>query len=105
MLRDNGVRLLVDVRTVPRSRTNPQHNREALAAELPRHGISYLYLGKELGGLRKADKSSELNAGWDNASFRGWVGHSRSGWGVRAGVVVCVCLLCGWEGGGGGGGR
>ncbi|GAB4816324.1 hypothetical protein N2152v2_003370 [Parachlorella kessleri] len=72
MLKQNGVALLADVRTVPRSRTNPQFNTEALAQQLPAvHGLAYCWLGRELGGLRKADKSSQLNAGWDNASFRG----------------------------------
>lgn len=55
LLREAGVKLLVDVRTVPRSRTNPQFNTEALAAELPRdHGVAYEWLGRGLGGLRWA---------------------------------------------------
>eukprot|EP00887_Chlorella_sp_A99_P006451 scaffold3.g6451.t1 len=51
LLKERGVRLLVDVRTVPRSRTNPQFNKDELPAELEaRHGLAYEWLGKELGG-------------------------------------------------------
>ena len=72
MLKQNGVATLVDVRTIPKSRTNPQFNKDTLEDELPsQHGLQYVWMGKELGGLRKRDKSSELNAGWHNASFRG----------------------------------
>jgi uncharacterized protein (DUF488 family) len=72
MLKQNGVRLLVDVRTAPGSRKNPQFNKDHLSEVLPSQlGLRYLWLGKELGGLRKAVKGSEANAGWDNASFRG----------------------------------
>lgn len=47
---DNGIELLVDVRTAPYSRYNAQFNRESLEAALVRHGIEYAYAGKYLGG-------------------------------------------------------
>jgi uncharacterized protein (DUF488 family) len=69
-LRSFGVRLLVDVRTIPRSRHVPQFNREALGRRLPRRGIRYAHL-KTLGGLRKPRPDSR-NTAWRNASFRGF---------------------------------
>jgi uncharacterized protein (DUF488 family) len=69
-LRTCGVRLLVDIRTIPRSRHTPQFNREALARRLPRRGIRYTHLGA-LGGLRKPRPDSR-NTAWRNASFRGF---------------------------------
>lgn len=50
LLDDNGIELLVDVRTAPYSRYNAQFNRESLEAALVRHGIEYAYAGKYLGG-------------------------------------------------------
>jgi uncharacterized protein (DUF488 family) len=70
MLRAHGVEVLVDVRTVPRSRYNPQFNRETLPAELAAAGIDYLHM-PGLGGLRKPRKDS-VNLGWRNESFRGY---------------------------------
>ena len=70
LLTDHQVKLLVDVRTVPRSRHNPQFNRDALPDTLAAAGIGYLHLG-ELGGLRKPRKDSR-NTGWRNLSFRGY---------------------------------
>lgn len=69
-LRSFGVRLLVDIRTVPRSRHTPQFNREALTLDLPTRGIRYIHLGA-LGGLRKPRPDSQ-NTGWRNAGFRGF---------------------------------
>jgi uncharacterized protein (DUF488 family) len=70
VLRTHGIERVVDVRTVPRSRHNPQFNRENLASELPKAGISYVHL-KELGGLRHPRRDS-VNLGWKNAGFRGF---------------------------------
>ena len=70
LLREYEVQHLVDVRTVPRSRRNPQFNQETLAEELPRQGIGYTHL-PELGGLRKP-RSDSINTGWRNDSFRGY---------------------------------
>ncbi len=70
LLRGHGVELLVDVRTVPRSRRNPQYEGAALAASLEQAGIGYVHLGT-LGGLRKPRPDSP-NGGWRNDSFRGY---------------------------------
>jgi uncharacterized protein (DUF488 family) len=70
LLRAHDVKRIVDVRSIPRSRHNPQFNRETLAARLRAAGIGYVYLRK-LGGLRHARRDS-LNLGWRNASFRGY---------------------------------
>jgi uncharacterized protein (DUF488 family) len=70
LLTENGVTCLVDVRTVPRSRTNPQFNRDTLPDALRAAGIDYLHL-PGLGGLRRARPDSP-NMGWRNASFRGY---------------------------------
>jgi uncharacterized protein (DUF488 family) len=50
LLEDNGIMVLVDVRTTPYSRYNPQFNKEHLANALSRHDIQYVYAGKFLGG-------------------------------------------------------
>ena len=70
LLRAHEICLLVDVRTVPRSRYNPQFNTDTLAQSLREAGLQYRHL-PELGGLRKPKKDS-LNDGWRNASFRGY---------------------------------
>ena len=70
LLKAHRIELLVDVRTVPRSRHNPQFNRDGLPETLRKAGIAYLHLG-ELGGLRKARPDS-TNTGWRNLSFRGY---------------------------------
>ena len=76
MLRAHGVKRLVDVRTIPRSRTNPQFNRESLADSLAEAGIGYTHV-PELGGLRHARRDS-LNTGWRNASFRGYADYMQT---------------------------
>ena len=76
MLRAHGVKRLVDVRTMPRSRTNPQFNRESLTESLEEAGIGYTHVA-ELGGLRHARKDS-LNTGWRNASFRGYADYMQT---------------------------
>ena len=70
LLRAHAINLLVDVRTIPRSRHNPQFNSETLAEILREAGLTYLHM-PALGGLRKARKDS-INDGWHNASFRGY---------------------------------
>src|SRR5688572_8674485 len=68
----HGVATVVDIRKMPRSRTNPQFNSDALEELLPTVGIRYLHLAK-LGGLRKKGAStSSANAAWRNASFRAY---------------------------------
>lgn len=70
LLTAHGVQRLVDVRTVPRSRHNPQFNRDTLPAALKAAGIGYTHMAG-LGGLRKP-KSDSPNSGWRNSSFRGY---------------------------------
>jgi uncharacterized protein (DUF488 family) len=70
LLKAHGVEKLVDVRTIPRSRANPQFNGDTLPKSLRRVGIGYRHL-KQLGGLRRASPDSQ-NLGWRNASFRGF---------------------------------
>ncbi len=76
ILRAHGIRRLVDVRTIPRSRRNPQFSRENLPASLETAGIEYLHL-PGLGGLRHARKDS-VNTGWRNASFRGYADYMQT---------------------------
>ena len=75
-LKENGVELLIDVRTIPKSRHNPQFSGEALAASLQPAGIRYRWM-RELGGLRQARKDS-VNMGWRNASFRGYADYMQT---------------------------
>jgi uncharacterized protein (DUF488 family) len=70
LLQTYEVKQVVDVRTVPRSRHNPQFNREALPDVLSAAGIGYLHM-PGLGGLRRPRPDS-TNTGWRNASFRGF---------------------------------
>lgn len=71
LLRHYGVVTLIDIRLLPRSRHNPQFNREELACALPASGIRYVYLG-QLGGLRQGLGAASPNTGWRNASFRAY---------------------------------
>jgi uncharacterized protein (DUF488 family) len=77
ILRANGVRRVVDVRSIPRSRHNPQFNRDTLARHLRGARIGYVHL-KRLGGLRHA-KADSKNLGWHNASFRGFADYMQTG--------------------------
>ena len=73
-----GVDLVVDVRTVPRSRTNPAYNSDALPATLQPHGIGYRRI-EELGGLRKKQAvPEETNAFWQNRSFHNYADYALS---------------------------
>jgi uncharacterized protein (DUF488 family) len=76
MLNAHGVRRLIDVRTVPRSRANPQYNLEALESRLRDAGIGYEHM-KALGGLRRPRKDSP-NTGWRNESFRGYADYMQT---------------------------
>lgn len=76
LLKGHGIRTLVDVRTIPRSRHNPQFNGEALAATLRAAGIEYVH-APELGGLRKPHKDS-VNLAWRNTSFRGYADYMQT---------------------------
>jgi uncharacterized protein (DUF488 family) len=76
LLRANGIERVIDVRTVPRSRHNPQFNRETLSARLRGARIGYVHLRK-LGGLRHA-RSDSTNTGWRNSSFRGYADYMQT---------------------------
>ena len=76
LLKAHGVKQLVDVRTIPRSRHNPQFNRDTLAAALRNIRIGYRNM-KGLGGLRHARKDS-VNTGWRNAGFRGFADYMQT---------------------------
>jgi uncharacterized protein (DUF488 family) len=76
LLRGRGITRLIDVRTVPKSRHNPQYNSEALATALPGHGIAYHPM-PTLGGLRHPRPDS-ANLGWRNASFRGFADYMQT---------------------------
>ena len=71
-----GVKRLIDVRTVPKSRHNPQFNSDALAASVRARGITYRRMAA-LGGLRHARKDSP-NGAWRNASFRGYADYMQT---------------------------
>lgn len=71
MLAAHGVVVLADVRTVPRSRHNPQFNQDTLPGALRAAGIRYIHLPR-LGGLRHGLGTGSPNTGWRNKSFRGY---------------------------------
>jgi uncharacterized protein (DUF488 family) len=67
---------VIDVRTIPKSRHNPQFNEEELRNELHKQGIEYVRL-EGLGGLRHTTKAS-INTAWKNASFRGYADYMQT---------------------------
>jgi len=75
-LKDNGCRLLVDVRSIPRSRHNPQFGQEALFTSLEAAGIAAVWR-QGLGGRRHARKDS-INRAWRNESFRGYADYMQT---------------------------
>jgi uncharacterized protein (DUF488 family) len=76
LLKAHGVKRVADVRTVPRSRHNPQFNRAELARALHSARLHYRHL-PGLGGLRHARKDS-INTAWRNASFRGYADYMQT---------------------------
>jgi uncharacterized protein (DUF488 family) len=82
ILRAHAIAELADVRTVPRSRHNPQYEGAALREALDAHGIVYRHW-PALGGRRRPQPRSP-NTGWRNASFRGYADHMQSGAFVEA---------------------
>ena len=76
LLRVHGIKRVIDVRSIPRSRHNPQFNRETLSAKLRSAKIGYVHTRK-LGGLRHARRDSP-NKGWHNASFRGFADYMQT---------------------------
>lgn len=76
LLRDAGIAAVVDVRTAPGSRRNPDLARDRLAEWLPGAGIAYRW-ERDLGGFRKLPPDSP-DVVWRNESFRGYAAHTRS---------------------------
>ena len=76
LLTAHGVERVVDVRTVPKSRRNPQFGQDLLRDSLESAGIGYTHM-PALGGLRRARPDSP-NAGWRNASFRGYADYMQT---------------------------
>jgi uncharacterized protein (DUF488 family) len=79
LLREAGVRIVVDVRTIPRSRTNPQYNADVLPQTLSEFQIGYEHIAA-LGGLRghKAAIPAEVNGFWENRSFHNYADYAMS---------------------------
>lgn len=99
LLRAHGVKRVVDIRTIPRSRHNPQFNSEQLKESLQAAGIGYIHL-KQLGGLRHPKKDS-INLGWRNSGFRGFADYMQtpefeSGLerAIRLGQTKPTALMC-----------
>lgn len=76
LLRHYGIECLADVRTIPRSRHNPQFNRDTLVVQLPEQQLAYRHL-PGLGGLRHS-RADSPNMGWHNASFRGFADYMQT---------------------------
>ncbi|HEU4960428.1 MAG TPA: DUF488 domain-containing protein [Sphingomonas sp.] len=72
-----GVGLVADIRTVPRSRTNPHYNRDVLPETLAPFGLAYIHIA-ELGGLRPRSRAvpPEVNGFWTNASFHNYADYA-----------------------------
>lgn len=76
MLKAYQVTLVVDVRSVPHSRHNPQFNKETLPNALKLEGVDYVHM-PDIGGLRRP-KSDSVNMAWDNKSFRGYADYMQT---------------------------
>ncbi len=76
ILRAHSVTRVVDIRTIPRSRRNPQFNQDSLSKSLKQSAIDYVLM-KQLGGLRHP-KADSLNTGWRNSSFRGFADYMQT---------------------------
>jgi uncharacterized protein (DUF488 family) len=100
LLRRGGIRRLVDVRTAPGSRRNPQFGKDALAAALADAVIEYVWRGAELGGFRKPRRDSRHTA-LRHQSFRGYADHMDSEafaeglrWLLRSGAETPTAFMC-----------
>jgi uncharacterized protein (DUF488 family) len=71
-----GLTLVVDVRAVPRSRHNPQFNKETLPTILKHYGVRYIHM-PEIGGLRHP-KHESVNTAWKNSGFRGYADYMQT---------------------------
>ena len=102
ILTASEVGIVVDVRTVPRSRTNPQYNCELLPESLSGFQIAYEHVA-ELGGLRARAKDirPDVNGFWQNQSFHNYADYAMSD-NFRAGLirlrdlgrVRCCAVMC-----------
>ncbi len=99
LLKENGVTLVADIRTIPRSRHNPQFNEDSLPVTLKEAGIGYTHM-KGLGGLRHPLKDS-VNTAWRNDSFRGFADYMQTpefienlSFLIELAKRDTICLLC-----------
>jgi uncharacterized protein (DUF488 family) len=76
LLKAYEIQTVIDIRTIPKSRHNPQFNQNSLKKSLKKSKIGYRHL-KELGGLRHPLKDS-INTGWINASFQGYADYMQT---------------------------
>ena len=76
LLNTYGIKQLIDIRTIPKSRHNPQFMQESLEKSLAAVDIRYIYM-KDLGGLRHSHKDS-VNLGWRNRSFRSFADYMQT---------------------------
>ncbi len=88
MLQEIGIQCLVDVRSYPGSRRNPQFSREQLSALLSSHGIEYQWEGESLGGFRKPQADSK-HVALRNEGFRGYADYMESA-SFKAGILALV---------------
>ena len=79
VLREGSVEMVVDVRTVPRSRTNPQYNEGLVGDSLAQYQVGYIRIA-QLGGLRSRTKDTnpDTNALWRNRSFHNYADYALS---------------------------
>ena len=105
LLKANGIKLLIDVRSLPGSKRYPQFNKEALADSLGEAAIRYEHF-PELGGRRKPSSDSR-NLAWRNESFRGYADYMETeefhkgvkrllDLAVGAGPTVIMCAEAVW---------
>lgn len=92
LLEAAAVQCVVDVRSVPRSRSNPQYNRDSLPQSLQAYGIDYRYIA-ELGGLRGKSREvpASANAWWRNTSFHNYADYAQSA-AFAAGLAELLAL-------------
>ena len=76
ILQEYRIEMVVDVRSIPKSRHNPQFNKQDLKKTLGEHNIDYVHL-EALGGLRHSTKDS-INTAWKNSSFRGFADYMQT---------------------------
>ncbi len=95
LLKTYGIHMLVDVRTIPFSRHNPQFHQDALAKSLAAAEIQYRHM-PALGGRRKSRQNS-INVGWRNQGFRGYADYmqTREFWNALEDLMVTAQRVIG----------